>query len=31
MKELDLITYRIIHSIDESTGYKTSLEAEKRS
>lgn len=31
MKTLDLITYRIIHSIDESTGYKTSLEAEKRS
>ena len=31
MKELDLITYRIVHNIDESSGYKTSLEAEKSS
>ena len=31
MKELDLITHRIVHNIDESSGYKTSLEAEKRS
>ncbi|MEH6450392.1 MAG: hypothetical protein V7765_17105 [Oleispira sp.] len=31
MKALDLITYRIVHNIDESSGYKTSLEAEKRS
>jgi phage protein D len=30
MKALDLITHRIVHSINES-GYKTSLEAEKRS
>ena len=31
MRALDLITYRIVHNIDESSGYKTSLEAEKRS
>jgi len=30
MKALDLVIYRIVHDIDES-GYKTSLEAEKRS
>jgi hypothetical protein len=31
MKALGLITYRIVHNIDESSSYKTSLEAEKRS